>query len=220
MAGLLGMSIAGALASLLFATATAIMLSPKANTGAAAAAVADASTAVAAVTADTSATPIAAGATRQAALLSVSAFAAVAPLALTKFDPSGCGELMAIPAGLAWSLFGFLAGKAMSLNPMLVAAAAANTGMYWYGRLMGQSYSTAMAAYFGQVSTGQLAFLARMCTSASGRHWAAPVTQGKENFCWFIAVNNALKECKIASRPPPPTVGVFTSVPFVRYYSA
>jgi hypothetical protein len=70
---------------------------------------------------------------------------------LTKFDPTAFGQLMTVPVGLAWSVFGFLAGRAVGVNPMLIGAAAANAGVFWHGKLMGWGYGTAIDAFFGQV---------------------------------------------------------------------
>jgi hypothetical protein len=88
---------------------------------------------------------------QQSALLAVAAFAAVGPLVLTKFDPTAFGQLMTVPVGLAWSLFGFLAGRAVGVNPMVVGAVAATAGVFWHGKLMGWGYNVAIDAFFGQV---------------------------------------------------------------------
>jgi hypothetical protein len=134
--GLMGASLAGTAASLLFAATIASLLIPKSKAT-------DITTATNTATTKPS--------SAQTALLAVAAFAAVAPLALTKVDPTAFGQLMTIPVGLAWSLFGFLAGKAAGVNPMLLGAAAANAGVFWHGKLMGWGYAAAIDAFFGQV---------------------------------------------------------------------
>jgi hypothetical protein len=134
--GLLGASVAGTAASLLFAAAVASAFTQKP----------EASTTLLATS-----TPTAKSSSQQNALLAVAAFAAVAPLVLTKFDPTAFGQLMTVPVGLAWSVFGFLAGRAVGFNPMLIGAAAANAGVFWHGELMGWGYATAIDAFFGQV---------------------------------------------------------------------
>ncbi|WIA12341.1 hypothetical protein OEZ85_012392 [Tetradesmus obliquus] len=133
--GLLGASLAGTAASLLFAALFASLLTKKP---------------AAPDTLLTTSTAAAKGSSQQTALLAVAAFAAVGPLVLTKFDPTAFGQLMTVPVGLAWSLFGFLAGRAVGFNPMLLGAAAANAGVFWHGKLMGWGYAAAMDAFFGQ----------------------------------------------------------------------
>lgn len=133
--GLLGASLAGTAASLLFAALFASLLTKKP---------------AAPDTLLTTSTAAAKGSSQQTALLAVTAFAAVGPLVLTKFDPTAFGQLMTVPVGLAWSLFGFLAGRAVGFNPMLLGAAAANAGVFWHGKLMGWGYAAAMDAFFGQ----------------------------------------------------------------------
>lgn len=153
-AALLGITAAGAITSLMFAARAAVTFMPKSDPSdtPTAPTAADATTAAAATAAD--------AANRRNAGLAVATLAALAPLALTKHDPAAYGELMAIPAGLAWSVLGWLAAKdwkasgvpgAFLLNPMVAGALSANLGMLWHGRLAGVDYVTAMHAYLGQV---------------------------------------------------------------------
>lgn len=150
MAALLSITAAGAITSLIFAAKAAVTFIPKAK--------ADTSDAAPAHEQDPAA--VAAATARRNAGLAVAALAALAPLALTKHDPAAYGELMTIPAGLAWSVFGWLAAHdwkaggvpgAFLLNPMVVGALSANLGVMWHGRLAGVDYVTAMHNYLGQV---------------------------------------------------------------------
>lgn len=147
--GLLGASLAGTAASLLFAALFASLLTKKP---------------AAPDTLLTTSTAAAKGSSQQTALLAVAAFAAVGPLVLTKFDPTAFGQLMTVPVGLAWSLFGFLAGRAVGFNPMLLGAAAANAGVFWHGKLMGWGYAAAMDAFFGQVGWAALRRAVALCS--------------------------------------------------------
>lgn len=154
MAALLSITAAGAITSLIFAAKAAVTFIPKAK--------ADASNA-AAPAQEQDPAAVAAATARRNAGLAVAALAALAPLALTKHDPAAYGELMTIPAGLTWSLFGWLAAHdwkaggvpwAFLFNPMVVGALSANLGVMWHGRLAGVDYVTAMHNYLGQVRIG------------------------------------------------------------------
>lgn len=142
MTSLLGVSAAGMAATLLFAAKAAITWLPPSAAGAEVGGSSGADKAAL---------------TRHNAALAASALAAMAPLALSKSDPLAFGEAMALPAGLAWSVLGFLAGRGPPGQPpcnwlgMLLGALAANVGASWHGQIIGWDYLTAMSTYFGQV---------------------------------------------------------------------
>lgn len=151
MAHLLGITAAGAVTSLLFAARAAVTFIPKA-------------VAEAAAPTDTSA-PVDEAAAEEAtnkrnAGLAFTVLAAIAPLALTKHNPAAYGDMMTIPAGLAWSVLGWLVAKdwkesgvpgAFLLNPMVAGALSANLGVMWHGKLAGYDWLTGMHQYLGQV---------------------------------------------------------------------
>lgn len=148
MAALCGITAAGALASLMFAAKAAMTFMPKSD-AAAPAAKPDAAQAEQA-------------ASRRNAGLAVATLAAFAPLALTKNNPAAYGDIMAIPAGLAWSVLGWLVAhdwKASGVpgswlvNPMVAGALSANLGVYWHGVLSGVDWVSGMHSYLGQVSS-------------------------------------------------------------------
>lgn len=158
MTALCGITAAGALASLLVASRAAMTFMPKPDSATDAAPATDADAAKAEQATD-----------RRNAGLAFATLAAFAPLALTKHNPVAYGDMMTIPAGLAWSVLGWLAAhdwKASGLtgswllNPMVAGAASANLGVYWHGVLSGVDYVTAMHNYLGQVTHG------------SGKLWA------------------------------------------------
>lgn len=95
------------------------------------------------------------------ALLSLAALASVVPLALTRNDPLGVGAAMALPVGVAWSVFGYLSARVLMkqdgsgswLSPTLVGALAANVGVAWHASMMGMGYLTALSGFYaGEVS--------------------------------------------------------------------
>jgi hypothetical protein len=154
-AALCGITAAGALASLLFAAKAAMTFMPKPDPAAGTTGAAPATDADAAQAEET--------AVRRNAGLAVATLAAFAPLALTKHNPVEYGDIMTIPAGLAWSVLGWLVAhdwKASGvmgswlLNPMVAGALSANLGVYWHGVLSGVDYVTAMHGYLGQVGCG------------------------------------------------------------------
>lgn len=156
MTALLGITAAGAITSLLFAARAAATFMPAdSNT--------DSADSAAAAEADPDAASAAAA--KRNAALAIATLAAFAPLALTKHDPAAFGELMTIPAGLAWSVLGWLAAKdwkagggvgAFLLNPVVVGALTANVGVKWHAALAGVDYMSAMHNYLGHVSEGPL----------------------------------------------------------------
>lgn len=157
-AHLLGITAAGAITSLLFAAKAAATFIPKP-------APTDAAPAAAAL--DPAAAAEEETAKRNAGL-AVAALAAFAPLALTKHNPAEFGHMMTIPAGLAWSVLGWLVAKdwkaggvpgSFLLTPMVAGALSANLGVMWHGKLAGVDYVTAMHNYLGQVRPD-----ARICT--------------------------------------------------------
>jgi hypothetical protein len=145
----LGITAAGAITSLLFAARAAATFIPKADTT---------DTTPAAAEQDPAAAE--AEAARRNAGLAVAALAAFAPLAITKSNPAEFGHMMTIPAGLAWSVLGWLVAKdwkasevpgSFLLTPMVAGALSANLGVMWHGKLAGVDYVTAMHNYLCQV---------------------------------------------------------------------
>jgi hypothetical protein len=154
-AHLLGITAAGAITSLLFAAkAAAIFIPMPDTTGATPAAEQERPTGFQAA-----AEAEAEAATRNVGL-AVAALAAFASLAITKHNPAEFGHMMAIPAGLAWSVLGWLVAKdwkasgvpgCFLLTPMVAGALSANLGVMWHCKLAGVDYVTAMHNYLGQV---------------------------------------------------------------------
>lgn len=151
MTALLGITAAGAITSLLFAARAAATFMPSDSS-------ADSKEGAAAAEADPAAAEAAAA--KRNATLAIATLAAFAPLALTKHDPAAFGEAMTIPAGLTWSVLGWLAAKdwkagggvgAFLLNPVVVGAITANVGVKWHAALAGVDYMSALQKYLGHV---------------------------------------------------------------------
>lgn len=153
-AALMGITAAGAITSLIFAARAAVTFMPSSSD-----AINDKSATDAGSAGDDAAHA------RRNARLALAFLAAAAPLAATKHDPASFGELMTIPAGLAWSVLGWLAARdwqksggmgSFLMSPVVAGALTANLGVFWHAKLAGVDYMTAMHNYFGQVSMDEI----------------------------------------------------------------